>query len=150
MRPARAALMPIKLAPLRGRDTGCLRRKRSHHRRSFAQCGDGREQLAAVSDRRDGPRHPRRRAPSAGKITPPWAPIVRLPALDNALIVMDRHVEMDEVYSSASSFRCEGEDQSRIWITGVKFYRAPGLDHQPLRDDLENRTGEQAIERFEW
>src|SRR5215469_8177184 len=95
------------------------------------------------------PRHPRRRAPSAGKITSPWAPIVRLPALDNTLIVMDRHVEMHEVYASVSSFRGEGEDQSGIWITGVKFYRTPGLDHQPLRDDLENRTGEQAIERFE-
>jgi hypothetical protein len=92
----------------------------------------------------------RRRAPSAGKITPPWAPIVRLPALDNALIIMGRHVEVHEVYSSVCSFRGEGEDQGRIRITGVKFDRAPGLDHQPLRDDLEDRTGERAIEGLEW
>ena len=57
----------------------------------------------------DGP-HERRDtpAPSAGEITPPWAPIVRLPALDHVLIVMGRHVEMHEVYSSVCSFRGDG------------------------------------------
>src|SRR5262249_11886932 len=35
--------------------------------------------------------------PSAGEITPPWAPIVCLPALNHALIVMGWHVEMHEV-----------------------------------------------------
>src|SRR5215472_11757104 len=47
---------------------------------------------------------------SAGEITPPWAPIVCLPALNHALIVMSWHVEMHEVYSSVCSFRGEGED----------------------------------------
>ena len=89
-------------------------------------------------------------APSAGEITPPWAPIVRLPALNHALIVMDWHVEMHEVYSPVCSFRGEGEDQGRIRITVVKFGRAPGLDHEPLRDDLEDRTGERAVEGLEW
>jgi hypothetical protein len=89
-------------------------------------------------------------APSAGEITPPWAPIVRLPALNHALIVMGWHVEMHEVYSPVCSFRGEGEDQGRIWIPVVKFGRAPGLDHEPLRDDLERRTGERAIEGLEW
>src|SRR5207302_5822580 len=83
---------------------------------------------------------------SAGEITPPWVPIVRLPALDHAAIVMVRHVEMHEVYSSVCSFRGEGEDQGRIRITVVKLGRAPGLDHEPSRDDLENRTRERAIE----
>src|SRR6202011_4445087 len=92
----------------------------------------------------------RRPARSAGEITPPWAPIVRLPALDHAVIVMGRNVEMHEVYSSVCSFRGEGEDQGRIRITVVKFGRAPGLDHEPLRDDLEDRTGERAIEGLEW
>jgi hypothetical protein len=81
---------------------------------------------------------------------PPWAPIVRLPALDHAVIVMGRNVEMNEVYSSVCSFRGEGEDQGRIRITVVKLGRAPGLDHEPSRDDLENRTGERAIEGLEW
>src|SRR5215469_12823087 len=89
-------------------------------------------------------------APSAGEITPPWAPIVCLPALNHALIVVGWHVEMHEVYSSVCSFRGEGEDQGRIWIRGVKSGRAPGLDHEPLRDDLERRTGERAIEGLEW
>src|SRR5271165_1581882 len=89
-------------------------------------------------------------APSAGEITPPGVPIVRLPALDHAMIVMGRHVEMHEVYSSVCSFRGEREDQGRIRITVVKFGRAPGLDHEPLRDDLEHRTGERAIEGSEW
>jgi hypothetical protein len=31
----------------------------------------------------------------------------------------------------------------------LKFGRAPGLDHKPLRDDLERRTGERAIEGLE-
>jgi hypothetical protein len=66
-------------------------------------------------------------APSAGQITPPWAPIVRLPALNHALIIMGWYVEMHEVYSSVCSFRGEGEDQSRISIPVVKFGRAPGL-----------------------
>src|SRR5262249_20741045 len=35
--------------------------------------------------------------PSAGKVMPPWAPIVCLPALNHALIVMGWHVEMHEV-----------------------------------------------------
>src|SRR5215831_3479157 len=35
--------------------------------------------------------------PSVGEITPPWAPIVCLPALNHALIVMGWHVEMHEV-----------------------------------------------------
>src|SRR5215472_4940262 len=48
--------------------------------------------------------------PSAGEITPPWVPIVCLPALNHALIVMGWHVEMHEVYSSVCSFRGEGED----------------------------------------
>jgi len=52
-------------------------------------------------------------APSAGEITPPWAPIVRLPALDHALIVMGRHIEMHEIYSSFCPFRGEGEEQRR-------------------------------------
>jgi len=52
-------------------------------------------------------------APSAGEITPPWAPIVRLPALDHALIVMGRHIEMHEIYSSVCPFRGEGEEQRR-------------------------------------
>src|ERR1700720_3781608 len=80
----------------------------------------------------------------------PWAPIVRLPALDHALIVMGRHVEMHEVYSSVCSLRGEGEDQGRIRIIVVKFGRAPRLDHEALRDDLEHRTGERAIEGSEW
>jgi hypothetical protein len=88
-------------------------------------------------------------APSAGEITPPWAPIVCLPALNYALIVVGWHVEMHEVYSSVCSFRDEGEDQGRIWIRVVKSGRAPGLDHEPLRDDLERRTGERAIEGLE-
>ena len=79
--------------------------------------------------------------PSASEITPPWAPIVCLPARNHALIVMGWHVEMHEVYSSVCSFRGEGEDQGRIWIRVVKSGRAPGLDHEPLRDDLERRTG---------
>ena len=37
-----------------------------------------------------------------------------------------------------------------IWIPFVQFGRAPGLDHEPLRDDLERRTGERAIEGLEW
>src|SRR5580692_8874486 len=90
----------------------------------------------------------RRPARSAGEITPPWAPIVRLPALDHAVIVMGRNVEMHEVYSSVCSFRGEGEDQGRIRITVVKFGRAPGLDHEPLRDDLEERTGERAVKAW--
>ena len=45
--------------------------------------------------------------------------------------------------------RCEDEDQGRIWIRVVKSGRAPGLDHQPLRDDLERRTGKRAIEGLE-
>ena len=77
-------------------------------------------------------------APSAGEITPPRVPIVRLPALDHALMVMGRHIEMHEIYSPVCSFRGEGEDQGRIRITVVKFDRAPGLDHEPLRDDLEH------------
>jgi len=89
-------------------------------------------------------------APSAGEITPPWAPIVRLPALDHGVIVMGRNVEMHEVYSPVCSFRGEGEDQGRIRITVVKFGRAPGLDREPLRDDLEDRTGERAVEGLEW
>src|SRR5215469_13177017 len=89
-------------------------------------------------------------APSASEITPPWAPIVRLPALNHALIVVGWHVEMHEVYSPVCSFRGEGEDQGRIWIPFVKFGRAPGLDHEPLRDDLERRTGERAVEGLEW
>ena len=60
------------------------------------------------------------------------------------------HVEMHEVYSSVCSFRGEGEDQGRIWIRVVKSGRAPGLDHEPLRDDLECRTGERGIEGLEW
>ena len=59
----------------------------------------------------------RRPARLAGEITPPWAPIVRLPTLDHGVIVMGRHVEMHEVYSSVCSFRGEGEDQGRIRIT---------------------------------
>src|SRR5262245_807229 len=39
-----------------------------------------------------------------------------------------------------------GRDQDRIRIIVVKFDRAPGLDHEPLRDDLEHRAGERAIE----
>src|SRR5215471_9443122 len=62
---------------------------------------------------------------------------------------MSWHVEMHEVYSSVCSFRGEGEDQGRIWIRIVKSGRAPGLDHEPLRDDLERRTGERAIEGLE-
>src|ERR1700746_2115163 len=81
---------------------------------------------------------------------PPWAPIVRLPTLNHALIVMGWHVEMHEVYSSVCSFRGEGEDQGRIWIPVVKFGRAPGLDHEASRDDLGGRTGERAIEGLEW
>src|SRR5215467_8646383 len=50
-------------------------------------------------------------APSAGEITPPWAPIVRLPALNHALIIMGWYVEMHEVYSSVCSFRGKDEDQ---------------------------------------
>ena len=42
-------------------------------------------------------------APSAGEITPPWVPIVRLPALNHALIIMGWYVEMHEVYSSVCS-----------------------------------------------
>jgi hypothetical protein len=87
---------------------------------------------------------------SAGEIMPPWAPIVRLPTLNHALIVMGWHVEMHEVYSSVCSFRGEGKDQGRIWIPVVKFGRAPGLDHEASRDDLERRTGERAIEGLEW
>ena len=64
-------------------------------------------------------------APSAGEITPPWAPIVRLPALNHALIVMGWHVEMYEVYSSVCSFRGEGEDQGRIWIPSLNL-----VEHQ--------------------
>jgi hypothetical protein len=54
------------------------------------------------------------------RLTPPWIPIVCLPALNHALIVMGWHVEMHEVYSSVCSFRGEGEDQGRIWIRVVK------------------------------
>src|SRR6516225_4853484 len=89
-------------------------------------------------------------APSAGEITPPWAPIVRLPALNHALIIMGWYVEMHEVYSSVCSFRGEGEDQGRISFLVVEFGRAPGLDHEALRDDLERRTGERAVEGLEW
>ena len=88
--------------------------------------------------------------PSAGEITPPWAPIVRLPALNHALIIMGWYVEMHEVYSSVCSFRGEGEDQGRISFLVVEFGRAPGLDHEPLRDDLERCTGERAVEGLEW
>jgi hypothetical protein len=42
-------------------------------------------------------------------------------------------------HSSVCSFRGEGEDQGRIRITVVKLGRAPGLNHEPSRDDLENR-----------
>src|SRR5262249_28484405 len=63
---------------------------------------------------------------------------------------MGWHVEMHEVYSTVCFFRGEGEDQGRIWIPVVKFNRAPGLDHEPLRDGLERRTGERAIEGLEW
>src|SRR5215472_17922813 len=75
---------------------------------------------------------------------------MRLPALDHALIVMGRYIEMHEIYSSVCSFRGEGEDQDRIRITVVKSGRAPGLDHEPLRDDMEHRAGERAIEGSEW
>ena len=75
---------------------------------------------------------------------------MRLPTLNHALIVMGWHVEMHEVYSSVCSFRGEGEDQGRIGIPDVKFGRAPGLDHEASRDDLERRTGERAIEGVEW
>ena len=67
-------------------------------------------------------------APSAGEITPPWAPIVRLPTLNHALIVMGWHVEMHEVYSPVCSFGGEGDDQGRIWIPVVKFGRAIRCD----------------------
>src|SRR5215469_12782777 len=89
-------------------------------------------------------------APSAGEIPAPWTPIARLPTLNHALIVMGWHVEMHEVYSSVCFFRSEGEDQGRIWIRFVEFGRAPGLDHEPLRDDLEGCTGERAIEGSKW
>ena len=62
----------------------------------------------------------------AGEITPPWAPIARLPALDHAVIVMGRNVEMHEVYSSVCSFRGEGEDQGRIRINVVPNQICPG------------------------
>src|ERR1700730_10384858 len=64
--------------------------------------------------------------PSAGEITAPWTPVVSLPALNHALIVMGRHIEMHEVYSSVCSIRGEGEDQGRVRITVVKFGLAPG------------------------
>ena len=57
---------------------------------------------------------------------------------------------MHEVYSSVCCFRGEGEDQGRIWIPFVKFGRASGLDHEPLRDDPERCAGERAIESLEW
>jgi len=63
---------------------------------------------------------------------------------------MGWHVEMHEVYSSVCCFRGEGEDQGRIWIPFVKFGRASGLDHEPLRDDPERCAGERAIESLEW
>src|ERR1700739_1602512 len=63
---------------------------------------------------------------------------------------MGWHVEMHEVYSSVCSFRGEGEDQGRIWIPVVKFGRAPGLDHKPLRDDLAGSTGAHGVEGLEW
>src|SRR5262249_50092728 len=72
------------------------------------------------------------------------------PALDHALIVMGRYIEMHEIYSSVCSVRGEGEDQGRIRITVVKSGRASGLDHKPLRDDLEHRAGERVIEGSEW
>jgi hypothetical protein len=62
---------------------------------------------------------------------------------------MGWHVEMHEVYSSVCSFRGQGEDQCRISIPVVEFGRAPGLDHEPLRDDLERHTGERAVEGLE-
>src|SRR5260370_24090856 len=76
--------------------------------------------------------------------------MVRLRGVDHAVIILGRHVEMHEVYSSVCSFRGEGKDESRIRVTAVKFGRAPGLDHEPLRDDLEYRTGERTIEGSEW
>src|SRR5215475_7375796 len=57
---------------------------------------------------------------------------------------------MHEIHSSGCSLRREGEDQGRIRITVVKFDRAPGLDHEPVRDDPERRAGERAIKSSEW
>src|SRR3954447_8195416 len=61
----------------------------------------------------------RRPGRSAGEIMPPWAPIVRLRALDHAVIVMGRNVEMHEVYSSVCSVRGEpyhAKISPRRWI----------------------------------
>ena len=44
-------------------------------------------------------------APSAGEITPPRAPIARLPALNHVLIVMGWHVDIVETGNESWRFK---------------------------------------------
>src|SRR5580692_3335064 len=71
-------------------------------------------------------------APSAGEITPPWAPIVRLPALNHALIVM------------GCTSRCTRSIRPFV-PSGVKA-RIKVESGSPSLNLVERQTGSRAVE----
>jgi hypothetical protein len=55
-------------------------------------------------------RHPRLGASSPGEKAAPRSPVVHLPSLGHALIIVGRHVEVHEVDPSVLSLRNEGRE----------------------------------------
>src|ERR1039457_7707037 len=50
---------------------------------------------------------------SLTEIAPPGRPVVFLPAFRDSLIVLFRHVDMDEIDAAILAFRCKGGKQRR-------------------------------------
>jgi hypothetical protein len=83
------------------------------------------------------------------KTAPPRHPIVRLPTLGHALVVVVGDIEVGEMNSSAASLLHEYQDERGIGITLLERRRSPGLDNQRRLDHGQHRPVERTIERPE-
>src|SRR5712691_7013740 len=98
---------------------------------------------------RQGAALPRARL-AAGEILAPGLPVVLLPALVDAVVVVVRDVDVHEVDAPALALGREADDQRRIDVALAKGSRAPGLYDQPARDGLQHAALQRAAESAEF
>jgi hypothetical protein len=55
------------------------------------------------------------------QVTPPRRPVVLLPALGDAIIVLIWHIKMNQVYAALSSFGAKQQDKRRVGIGTPEF-----------------------------
>src|SRR5580704_18046347 len=82
----------------------------------------------------------------AGQIAPPRRPLVCIPAIGNAFVVLAGDVEVDEIDAACRTLGRKRQDQGRVSISVVEMDRSPRLDDQPGLHHRQHLPAEAAVE----